>query len=323
MTTKSTPPAAETTSELISGRIPDRDAGIKAIVDLVNKAAFVEDLSLSTQELGDGLPKIIPVMFDHRPGQGLVDIKTYAEKFRIFPARRAGTAKVTTLKSFIDLVNRHKDDHSAVFAATDWPQPKLTGVINYHETGDGTPRHLDHRVEYDFPITDELRAWILGNEKFMEQSDFATFLEEHSAELASPFEGEATHFQNLFKERVATPTEVVSLSRNLEIFVGAKVKRGERLQTGEKVVEFVEEHSNGKGEKIDIPGVFIIQVLAFKDGEPVRIAARLRYRMAGGTINWFYSLYRWDQVLRDRVKADLAEVAKLTSLPTFEGNPEA
>jgi hypothetical protein len=122
---------------------------------------------------------------------------------------------------------------------------------------------------------------------------------------------------------MATPSELIMLSRHLEVFVSAKAKQGVRLQTGERVVEFTEEHQNAKGEKIVIPGIFIVSVPAFVDGDAVRIPARLRYRISGGEIKWFYQLYRWETYLREQVGYDLKEAAKKTDLPAFEGAPEA
>ena len=58
-------------------------------------------------------------------------------------------------------------------------------------------------------------------------------------------------------------------------------------------------------------------------GDPVRIPARLRYRVQSGSISWFYQLYRWQFWLRDQVKNDLDTVKQKTLLPTFEGSPEA
>jgi uncharacterized protein YfdQ (DUF2303 family) len=320
-TTSSTP--FETAKPLTpSGTLPNMDAGIKAVADLAIRSTEIDMIEVDTSEFGSGLPATIPLFFEPQSKQ-ILDIKPHLEKFRQFPARIKGTAKTTTLQSFIDLTNRHKAANSVVFASTAWPIPSLTAVIDYH-LDEGEPRamHLDHRITYEFPLTEELMDWMAFNEKPMKQADFALFLEEHAAELASPHDGEKQRFEQLFKERVATPVEVVGLSRHLEVYVGAKIKRQERLQTGERVVEFSEEHSNAKGEKVDIPGVFIVSVQAFTDGEPVRIAARLRYRVSGGDISWFYSLYRWDQELRTRVKDDLATVAKDTALPCFEGSPE-
>lgn len=305
-----------------ASKIPDYGNGIEAILELAHKAAAIEEISISTKGLGQGLPEAVPALVDHRPGQRSIQpLKALIEEYRIRPERRAGSAKVTTLESFIALVSRHKTVDSAIFARTAWPEPTMTAVIDYHKI-DHTPDHARHRIEYAFPITDELRAWINGNNKLMEQAEFAAFLEEHAAELATPLDVEAIEYERLFKEKFATPNELVALSRSLEIFVGARVKRTERLSSGERTVEFVEEHMNTKGEKVEIPGIFMVALPAFIDGEPVRIPARLRYRATGGSISWGYQLYRWEFWLRNQVQADLARAGKGTDLPVFEGAPE-
>ena len=301
--------------------IPDQAEGVNAIVKLTREASRIEIVSLGTEGLGEGLPATVPLKIDHRPNGSVQALVQEIERYRQRPARREGIAKVTTLASFIDLTNRHKSEHSALFANTRWPGPSLSAVINYHELK-GVPAHLDHRVVYDFPITDELKAWIGGNGKLIEQREFAEFLEEHAAELASPFEAEVNDYERLFKEKFAAPNDLIALSRNLEVYVGAKVKRGERLQSGERTVEFVEEHTNSKGEKVEIPGIFMVAVPAFLDGAPVRIPARLRYRIVGGNIMWGYQLYRWEYWLRNQVQTDLLRAAKGTGLPPFEGEPE-
>lgn len=301
--------------------IPNHGEGIQAIINLADKAAGYKLLVVPTKGLGEGLPENVPLLVDRRPGGKVESIKRQIEDYRLTPERRRGTATVTTLKSFTELVNRHKDEGSAIFGKTSWPEPKLTAVIDYHSV-DKTARRGEHRIVYPFPLTDEIKTWIDLNGKMMEQADFAAFLEEHAAELAAPFDGEKTEYEHLFKERFSNPIELIELSRHLEVFVGAKVKRAERLQTGERTVEFVEEHQNASGEKVDIPGIFMVAVRAFMDGEPVRIPARLRYRLSGGTIKWFYQLYRWEFFLRERVQQDLDEAGKDTELPTFEGNPE-
>ncbi|MCX5513450.1 hypothetical protein C3941_23635 [Kaistia algarum] len=289
------------------------------IMTMAAEASTPVLLDIETQGLGDGLPKLIPILFD-RKSQRVIDLKPFIESARQEPARRKGTAKAETLKSFIDLIERHKDDRSAIFAATSWPNPKLTAVLNYNTAQ--APHWNDHRIVYEFPLTEEFSAWIKGDSKPMEQVDFAAFLEEHAAELSAPFDGEVSEYEALFKEHFATPSEVVALSRHLEVFIGAKAKQGIRLQTGERQIEFSEEHLNSKGEKVDIPGIFMVSVPAFLNGDAVRIPARLRYRIAGGTIKWFYQLYRWEFWLRTEVQHALAKAGNDTALPIFEGAPE-
>lgn len=301
--------------------IPDHGDGIHAIIDIVRQQQGVEIVSLSTTGLGVGLPPSVPIVIDRRDGRTIGGLKSIIDEYRIDPAEVKGAAQTTTLQSFIDLVNRHKNESSAVFGKTAWPEPALTAVIDYH-CEKAAPRWGRHRIRYAFPITDEFKVWIELNGKPMDQTKFAAFLEDHAAELSAAYGPEAAEYETLFKEKFATPTDLIALSRNLEVFVNAKVKQGVRLQTGERVVEFVEEHMNGKGEKVEIPGIFMVSVPAFVDGDAVRIPARLRYRIVGGEIQWFYQLYRWQFWLRDQVKNDLDTVKQKTALPTFEGSPE-
>lgn len=312
----------ESFAHMASGRIPDGDSGVRAIVELAQDASAVEIVQFSTEGLGGGLPKQVPIVIDRRKGSSLTTIKSLVDQWRLDPVRLIGQAKLTTLQSFIDLVNRHKNEGSAVFAKTSWPEPALTAVIDYHGKG-AAPRWANHQVRYAFPITDEFKVWIDQNGKAMPQSDFALFLEDHAAELAAATPEEKKEYEDLFKEKFATPANLLELSRHLEVFVNAKVKQGARIKTGERVVEFVEEHMNGKGEPVEIPGIFMVSLAAFVDGAPVRIPGRLRYRIAGGEIQWSYQLYRWQFWLRKQVKADLDQVKEETALPTFEGSPEA
>lgn len=307
---------------MASGRIPDADGGVKAIADLTRQASNIEIDTLLTDDLGEGLPRAVPILIDHRPNGQVRAVKDIIETYRLRPERRVGVAQVATLESFNALANRHKTAHSAIFAAVDWPNPSLTAVIDYHKL-DGEPAHLKHRVVYPFPVTEEFSAWIDNDGEMMEQGPFAAFLEEHAAELSAPFDAEAIEFEGLFKVKMAAPNELIALSRDLEIHVNARVKRQERLSSGERIVEFGEEHLNGAGEKVTIPGVFMISVPAFIDGDSVRIPARLRYRVVGGTIKWAYQLWRWRHWLRQQVKQDMLAAAKATGLPAYEGAPEA
>lgn len=295
--------------------------GIELITRLAIEAATPEIVTLDTSGLGGGLPEKIPVGFDAKT-QTLKSVKPLIDDYRTAPSRVRGTAKVETLESFIDLVDRHKTDVSAIFGKTSWPEPKLTAVIDYFKA-DCAPQFAAHRIVYDFPLTDEFKAWVKTNRTAMEQENFAAFLEEHAAELAAPMDGERSEYERLFKEKMATPSEVIALSRHLEVLVSARAKQGIRLQTGERTVEYAEEHQNAKGEPIVVPGIFMVSVPAFIDGDAVRIPARLRYRVSGGKVVWFYDLYRWEFYLRERVSSNLSEAAKATDLPSYEGAPEA
>ncbi len=318
MTSKPKAPAPETGSALLI----ENEKVLDKIIELGRESRGLVPAEIAAPEGSYGVPARIPAFIKFGPVPEILSCDAILEKYRTAPKRRTGTAKVTTLSSFIDLINRHKDDHSVIFAKTDWPEPHLIAVIDYHKVN-GLPRFGQHKVSYAFPLTDELKTWMDGNGKLLDQQEFALFLEEHAAELAAPTDGERSEYERLFRERFATPAEVISLSRSLEIFVGAKIKRQERLQTGERTVLFEATHTNANGDAVDIPGIFMLSVPPFLDGDPIRIPARLRYRISGGEIKWGYQLYRPEYWLRTEVKNKMEEAAAATGLPAYEGAPEA
>lgn len=286
----------------------------------------VADLAL------DGAPKVIFIesasfkipMVSRPSGDGAFEIesvKAEIDKWRDAPERRRGTAVVGTIASFVDLVNRHKDANSAIFADLSDDKPCLTAVIDYHKL-DGGARFGAHRIQYGFPISPEWAAWRAGNGRSMPQGEWASFIEEHIADLVAPLAAEKSQFETLFQTKIALPSELISLSRNMQISVEARIKDVRVIQTGESEIVYEEVHKDGSGQKLIVPGLFIINIPLFRDGHPVRITVRLRYRRNDGKISWFYQLYRASEAVRARLQDDCDAVVKDTALPLYEGKPE-
>lgn len=303
-------------SEAVNGE------AVTKIADLARSAADLQITSVGVS--GVGLPSSFPLAFDKRMnGAGLQSLRVEAEKWRIAPERKKGIAKLATLQSFIDLTNRHKDEHSVIFAQADWPAPSLTAILNYNAAGEtGAARFGDHRFVYPFPLTDEFKAWAGKDAQKMSQGEFAAFIEERVFELADPTPAEADQFEKILRTNFASPSRMMELSRGLQVNVESVAKSGVTLQSGEGEIQFVEEHRDQRGEKLIVPGLFMISLPAFIGGDPVRIPVRLRYRVSGGAISWFYQMYRWKEYLRERVISDLEIAAASTELNTFEGSPE-
>src|SRR4051812_20299050 len=156
-------------------------AAVGGIAELADKAAKLDLLSFTPPTDAKGL---VPFVFayDHVDA-GLHDLRPLAEEWRVHPERRKGTANVSTLGSFIELVKRHATEHSVIFASAKWPNPSLTAVIDYHEKDNGKPAFGQHRVFYPFPVTAEFEAWLNHNGTVMQQQAFATFVEERIAEI--------------------------------------------------------------------------------------------------------------------------------------------
>lgn len=296
-------------------------AAVNRIAELGTEATKLDVIKIEPPSTAKGLVPF-PVAFSHQTGN-IDSLAQLAEAWREHPARRKGTATVNTLASLSALVKRHMTADSVVFCATSWPSPSITAVINYHElAANGKAQFGDHRINYPFPLTDEFKAWAEQDGKAMKQADFASFIEERVAELALATSQEETEFGQLFQTKMANPGEMLALSRGLEIHVAGTVKQNVRLQSGEGSIMFEEEHRDSNNQPVVVPGLFMISVPAFLDGEPVRLPARLRYRVSGGSIAWFYQLYRWKELLRDRVISDVRTVGNDTGLPVYEGSPE-
>lgn len=310
---------------------------VNAIRDLVKKDhVAVELLALPAKAIGLGRYVEQPHVAIVRKGD-TVEIQSLAghiEAIRGKPLARRGTAQVTSLSSFIALVNRHKvAAESVIFANTDWRKPSLTAVIDYHVAAtpddkeddafeDAGARNGKHRVHYAYPLSEPWKEWVEADGRKMNQADFAAFLEEHITELAAPTDAERIKWEADFKAKFATPAELLDLSRGLEVTVGAKVKNRTKLQTGETQMVFEVEYADANGGELVVPGLFLLSVAPFHRGEAIRIPVRLRFRAGGADIVWFFEMVRPDLFIDERLKDDGAEVAEATGLSIIDGTPE-
>ena len=293
----------------------------KVIADLALKSAN-EIVHVTLDEPIEGLPEKIPLLVNKQTG-ALTSLRDLFERHRTRPERKTGTAKATTLESFIALTERHKTEDSVIFADADWKKPSLTAVIDYHEDAHGgDAAHGKHRIHYSFPLSEEWSAWIGRDGKPMSQADFAEWIEDHITELATPTEAEAEKCLAQFGFKTAAPNELQALSRGLQVRVETRVKSNVVLQTGEGVIAWEEDHKDNLGNKFVIPGLFILSIAPFFLGDPCRIPVRLRYRVRDGVTSWHFHIYRPDIFITEQVRRDLDLAASTLGLPAYQGTPE-
>lgn len=287
------------------------------------QAKGIEIVQITRPSEMAGVPASIPVALTRGDEPDVTSLATLFEHYRLYPERKKGTATVQTFEAFCDLTNRHRTGDSAIFADADWRKPSFTAVIDYHEaTNGGCADFGQHRIHYPFPLSEEWQAWVKVNGQAMKQSDFAYFLEDRVAELSSPTEEEKIRFERDFATTIATPAQLVELSRGLQVNVAAKVKAAHTLASGEGQIVWEESHQDASGKPLKVPGIFILSISPFFMGEKMRIPVRLRYRPAGGEVTWFYQIYRPDQYVTEHVRHALFEAREKTGLPAFEGQPE-
>lgn len=251
------------------------------------------------------------------------------DEFRLAPRTREGTAEFTAIESLIDHVNRFKDADSALFAVDDRSKPSITAVLDYHRAGAAAdPRFGRHRSLFQFPLSDEWKAWTKSDGETFTMGEFAAFLEDRIIDVLDLIPGEDSlpedmqRFVNTVGGSVASPSKLIELSVGLKVNERSAVKEAINLSSGEAQVQFVSEHVDDAGQPLRVPGLFLIGIPVFNKGPIYRLAARLRYRKTPGGLVFFYQLWRADRTFDHSFREACERVRVETDLPMLFGKPE-
>lgn len=267
-------------------------------------------------------------------GMAIVDLLPFVDARLGAPRRTKGTARHTTLASFIDAVNRFKVDAqvmddftsrlgTAVFAVDDMSAPKLLCVVDYH--GHVDPAFCEHLIEYAFPLSDEWRAWATAfASKGMSQVEFAAFLEDRITDvLEVGAVGErGQKMAETLGLSLTGSAGVLTLSRGISIKAETRVNSVTNLSTGEGKILFEEKHGDDGGGAVKVPGGFVIGIPVVRGGPLFQVFVRIRYRLTGGSVVWSFTPHRLDAVFRAAFEEACAEVREKTCVPLFHGTPE-
>lgn len=299
------------------------NSNVQAAVEAVERLSKLERVQTE-----DGLV-VVP------KGKQVVDLKPYVDARRDRPERRAGTAQFTQLASFVQHAQRFADGHSAIFAIDNPAAPKLMSVLDYHEGNhvdedagpvEGKARFGQHRGVYNFPVSDEWKAWTSAPAQ-MAQDTFAAFLEERIADVLAPeaVGDKAKEFAGELGITLASPARLMELSRGLSVRVDSRVTNAANLSTGEVQLSYEESHTARDGGPLKVPGGFVIAIPVFRGGALYQIPVRLLYRVhrSEGRVAWSVRLHRADRSFADAFKEAAEYAREATGLPLFYGTPEA
>ncbi|HEY8604700.1 DUF2303 family protein [Tsuneonella suprasediminis] len=251
------------------------------------------------------------------------------DEYRRAPSQRHGTAELTAIESLIDHVNRFKDTDSALFAVDDRSNPSITAVLDYHRAGaEADPRYGLHRSLFQFPLSDEWKAWTKCDGEAFSMGEFAAFLEDRIIDVLDLIPGEDSlpedmqRFVNTVGGSIASPSKLIELSVGLKVNERSAIKEAINLKSGEAQVQFVAEHVDDAGQPLRVPGLFLIGIPVFNQGPIYRLAARLRYRKTPGGLVFFYQLWRADRTFDHSFREACERVRVETELPLLFGKPE-
>ena len=292
--------------------------------DMLESVKRLAKHEIVTVKNGDRSAEVI-ILPEGRKAHG---IKEHLDAYLTAPERRKGTANVTQLNSFIDHVNRFKDEDSVIFANNDMKNPSLTAIIDYHtSTYEGAPRFGEHRTHYKFPLSKEFTAWLDMDGSTFEQAEFAAFIEDRIADVLYPSEDQIDEklieLKDLLGGNFAGASTLVALSKNLLVTENAKVKSANNLSSGETSLIYETEHVDDTGAPIKVPNLFLIAIPIFVGGQYYSVAVRLRYKVRVGGIKWSYNLFRVENVFEDAFQGACEEAEKATALPLFLGSDES
>lgn len=285
---------------------------------------------------------MVPVIRTPTGGVDFIPMSKF-DAYEEGPTFRKGAASMKTLDSFIDHVNRFGDADSAVFVNDDASNPSLLAVLNYHrkdslsqEEGEdrihGDYRHGDHKTAFAFPLSEEWKFWLAhnGQSNAMDMLTFSNFIEDRIGDIALVEDGVPDGVERFVELNggagmIASYGQLHDLAHGLQVSEGHHAEQKVNHQNGAGKVSFttVVENTKVNGVEIIVPAMFFIAIPVFHKGAYYRIAARLRYRVAGGKVVFWYDLWRADRSFDHAIAEAAMRVDAETEAQVFFGSPEA
>lgn len=277
-------------------------------------------------EKGDLRIEAVPIASVPK-GRQLVSVKKLLEEYLPRPERINGTATLRDEASFVRHVNELKQPTTRIFCEPAASPPTFTAVFDYHAVSEDErqlPNWCAHRAVWPITMSKEWLAWTHAVGKAMSPAEFAEFLE---LRVPDVFWGDQrSDYTNLLIQqldlRLATPSALIALSRNLAVNVDVAVRQAQTLSSGEIAVTYVEQHRDGEGQPIRVPNAFLLAIPVVQGGPAYQILARLRYRITQQRITWAFELHRADLAFDAAIKEIGERVEQATTTPVFLGSPE-
>lgn len=282
----------------------------------------------------------------HRMVENLFDQHQEAAEF-LKPARRKGTARFADLQSIIAWANRFKGDTSALFANPDMSAPTLTCIADYHAagavdvstaTGDASARHCHHRAIYDFPLSEEWKAWMGVSDEPLRKDNLGEFIEAQAKDIMDPspailkggvsdknqpWENHLIETAQKIEGRYGQLTQLLAMSKQFQVHETSNLTVKTNRDSGEQEIQFVNEHKAPDGKPLQIPNLIIIAIPVFMGGAPYRMPVRFRYRKLSGEVQFILSIYNPEKAFEAAFKEAVEMATTKTGLPTFMGTPES
>lgn len=248
--------------------------------------------SAALHEVGDAKFLVLPDGFKQ------IDITSTVAKLMPYPSRKQGVTVLLDIDSFVSYC--FHEESVRVYA--DPNSYALTAVFNDNTTD--RPGWRDHRAVYCTEKSSELVCWLKNNKQPMEQEAFAVFLEDNISDIVEP-SGE----------------QMLAMALTMQAKTEANFQSSRRLDNGQVQLIYTEtiDARAGAGQ-IEIPREFSIGIRLFKNGSGYKLRARLKYRLGGGRVKFWYELDRPETSIEEAFAEYVAKVVD-SGYTVFIGNP--
>jgi uncharacterized protein YfdQ (DUF2303 family) len=246
------------------------------IMDAVNTIAALEKRAMALTPITSEPEHFIAVPHDCK----LESLAKFQHAER--PARKKASVTFYDVASFVTYFNQFKDANSQIFAKPD--DLSLTAILDYHEQGTGAPRFLEHRATMTCKTTREWNVWSGSNNKQMEQTEFALFIEDNLLSIFKP-----------------AGAAMLDATRSLKAKKDVEFSSDIDLTSGQVRFHYHETiQGRISGGEIEVPDSFVLKFPVFLNGPVHEILARLRWRVGGDKkLTFWYTLASAKKILED------------------------
>jgi uncharacterized protein YfdQ (DUF2303 family) len=221
------------------------------------------------------------------------------------PTRIRRAVSLLESGSFIDYVNRFKQDSTMVFADVGADSGKFVAVLDYHASApELKPGYCNHTATFTPIKTEEFCQWMSANKKRMTQEEFATWLEENAAVLTEP-----------------TGAELLELVTTLHGRVDARFNQTIRLQTGGCKLQYDEDvtvrgtaGTSSKPGEMELPAQIKAGIAPFQGSPMYEIRARLKVRTDNRKLALWFETIAPHKIVRDSLLLITKEIAEKTGI---------
>ena len=234
-----------------------------------------------------------------------VDLTAAIDAARLSPVRKKGTVFLADLDSFMTYVREQGNPATTrIFADVD--SRTLTAIFNDHGNvgaADGAGWR-DHRAVFTAALSKEYETWAASDGKQMDQESFAIHLEDNIADVVEP-SGE----------------KLLLVALSLQAKNEVNFNSARRLDNGQVQLEYTENLTTtaGGAAAMEVPRTFSIGARLFKGGAGYRINARLKLRVGGGKVKFWYELDRPHLALEEAFKGYVDQVRSTGSYTVLHG----